>query len=609
MKKTFIRSGISILFLTLIFTFTQIAKADVLSVKYGDTNPNVTAIQNILIAQGFLKTQATGYFGSGTRSAIMAFQKANGLSPVGSIGPKTSALLSQIAGTNNTQIPVVSKIATPISSSGDKVVLLGGMNRSGDIFYNDVWSSSNQLTLWNKILSNTKTPGPSQYGQESRKFGAYLNGKIYVAGFSDETKYFPGNNMMQVWSSSDSGANWIKLTTSTQVPFYINGLLSFNNKLWLISDSVWSSPDGTNWTKVSDVVPFSKLIGYTSVVFKNKIWIMGGMNGDKGSPNIWSSTDGITWTQAINEAPWPGRAYAMATIFQNKIWLIGGGQVTNFYSDGNIKTPSGGVEAENDSDVWSSSDGINWVPVTLSTGFGASQFGQTFVYNSKIWLINGDSVWSSINGINWILATKNPGWSARSQHSVIVLPGNNFISQDTGVTDAVPPCVSPSVTIIPIYPGPSGMLVHAGESGQHGFSYAIKAGGTNCMIKIKNIRFDTKILSGSGIHYTSDLISLFNKSFSDGNIVPPGPSWIYSMPTMTSVGKIIPGRKIDVIISTDSNASGSTLFTPVGIDAVDSNGNPVTVINGLGDGSATKITIDTSPEKIPECVVNHTPCG
>ena len=42
-------------------------------------------------------------------------------------------------------------------------------------------------------------------------------------------------------------------------------------KLWLISDSVWSTPDGMNWTKITSKTP---CVAATSVVF--------GLNG-----NLW----------------------------------------------------------------------------------------------------------------------------------------------------------------------------------------------------------------------------------------------------------------------------------------------------------------------------------
>jgi hypothetical protein len=71
-------------------TMTKIIPA-----KFGDKGDNVTAIQKVLIAKGFLLTDATGYFGTKTRLAVKAFQKANGISSLGVIGSKTIAMLLQ----------------------------------------------------------------------------------------------------------------------------------------------------------------------------------------------------------------------------------------------------------------------------------------------------------------------------------------------------------------------------------------------------------------------------------------------------------------------------------------------------------------------------------
>ncbi len=61
----------------------------------GSRGADVEALQNILIAGGFLKASATGYFGPLTKAAVQAYQKANGLPMVGNVGPLTRALLNK----------------------------------------------------------------------------------------------------------------------------------------------------------------------------------------------------------------------------------------------------------------------------------------------------------------------------------------------------------------------------------------------------------------------------------------------------------------------------------------------------------------------------------
>ena len=63
------------------------------SLKKGDESDEVKKLQQALIQKGYLSTEATGFFGSATESAVIAFQKANGLSQDGVAGPSTLKLL------------------------------------------------------------------------------------------------------------------------------------------------------------------------------------------------------------------------------------------------------------------------------------------------------------------------------------------------------------------------------------------------------------------------------------------------------------------------------------------------------------------------------------
>lgn len=71
----------------------------------GSRGADVTALQEFLISQNFLKVSATGYFGLMTKVAVMDFQKTNGLEAVGSVGPKTRALLATMSSNAGTGAP------------------------------------------------------------------------------------------------------------------------------------------------------------------------------------------------------------------------------------------------------------------------------------------------------------------------------------------------------------------------------------------------------------------------------------------------------------------------------------------------------------------------
>lgn len=66
-----------------------------LPLSIGDSGNEVRELQKKLIAGGFLSGEITGYFGLSTENAVKAFQKANGLSPLGNVGPGTRAALNK----------------------------------------------------------------------------------------------------------------------------------------------------------------------------------------------------------------------------------------------------------------------------------------------------------------------------------------------------------------------------------------------------------------------------------------------------------------------------------------------------------------------------------
>ena len=65
--------------------------------RRGVSGDDVIQLQKILIAQGHLRSTASGYFGALTESALKAFQKAHGIDQTGSTGSKTRQALNSIS--------------------------------------------------------------------------------------------------------------------------------------------------------------------------------------------------------------------------------------------------------------------------------------------------------------------------------------------------------------------------------------------------------------------------------------------------------------------------------------------------------------------------------
>lgn len=65
------------------------------AMRQGDYNPDVTTLQERLQKLGYLKANATGYFGSLTKQAVLEFQQAEGLTADGVVGVNTQAALDE----------------------------------------------------------------------------------------------------------------------------------------------------------------------------------------------------------------------------------------------------------------------------------------------------------------------------------------------------------------------------------------------------------------------------------------------------------------------------------------------------------------------------------
>ena len=88
------------------------------TLRRGDRGENVRELQEALLRLGYLSTQPDGQFGSGTESAIKAFQRANGLTADGIAGRGTMSILlssdAVAAGSGRTQATATPRPNTDI---------------------------------------------------------------------------------------------------------------------------------------------------------------------------------------------------------------------------------------------------------------------------------------------------------------------------------------------------------------------------------------------------------------------------------------------------------------------------------------------------------------
>jgi hypothetical protein len=282
-----------------------------------------------------------------------------------------------------------------------------------------------------------------------RRFLIVVIGVVIIGG----AIYFFLSNLLPIETSKEiqqgeifnpSLLSWEKVTTPIPwQPRDSHGVLVFKDKLWLIGglngngfvekpgvvrysqaphfSDIWCSEDGINWNLVTEKAPWGKRRSIQAVVFKNKIWLIPGWGPWTGTKNeVWNSEDGIHWNLINSNPNFPPREGHQLVVFQDKLWLIGG---VNY------------EKRETKNDVWYSEDGLNWIEATSSAFWSARWDHGVVVFKDKLWLIGGmdlennlfGDVWSSEDGKNWSLVSDRPLWPARQGHEVVVFKDRIWI--------------------------------------------------------------------------------------------------------------------------------------------------------------------------------------
>lgn len=94
--------------------------------KRGSSGPDVLTLQTTLKQLGFDPHGVDGVFGSGCEAAVIAFQKAKGLTPDGCVGPTTMAALQSsaaVAGANVSAATATASVAATAATSSSSITV------------------------------------------------------------------------------------------------------------------------------------------------------------------------------------------------------------------------------------------------------------------------------------------------------------------------------------------------------------------------------------------------------------------------------------------------------------------------------------------------------
>jgi hypothetical protein len=314
-------------------------------------------------------------------------------------------------------------------------------------------------------------------GEGNLDFYYQYNEEPYRDGYNCDTNiYFPGSTYSNYTiEDPKTGNHYIALAANTYVDNY-DGYrdVTLTASYKLKNDPAYDYP----WTNVSDNGPWYKgTKGATIDTFNNKIWITGGIREkildfgftkdtfDVSSNRIYYTSDGNSWNTI--HAGWGGRKKHVSTIFKNKLWVFGG--INDSIKKNNSSWSAYRIEYN---DVWNTSDGNNWTKV--SNNLPHSKYDACFTFNNriylkrnklviystdgkqwhvatdnapvpenlqnvltirdKIWLIGSSETWSSRDGKNWELVSDKNDWTPRYNFSVLEFGSKLWITggKDTG---------------------------------------------------------------------------------------------------------------------------------------------------------------------------------
>ncbi len=180
-------------------------------------------------------------------------------------------------------------------------------------------------------------------------------------------------------------------------------------------NDIWSSADGISWTRERAEATWSVRRSMSIVPFKGSLWMFGGWSPVTGyTSDVWKSGDGLAWKLETESAPWNPREGQTALVFDDKLWIMGGVN----YDERSVMN-----------DVWYTEDGSNWMEATGTVPWSPRWDHAVTEFKGKLFLSGGmnlsketfDDVWESLDGIHWKLVTDSVPWQSRQGHGLVSL--------------------------------------------------------------------------------------------------------------------------------------------------------------------------------------------
>lgn len=276
----------------------------------------------------------------------------------------------------------------------DQIWLVGGWFDSFQAPPRDVWVSGDGKT-WRKMpgeapFQHTDLPMSLTFSEKMWIMGGWYNGRL--PGHSASNQVWSSVDG-ESWVKEAEKAAWTPRLAGAVVEFkgrmwLLGGIEDYyfgNEKS--VKNDVWSSADGKNWQLETASAGWSPRAYHQAVVLNDRIYIFGGGNyvpKYEGKNDVCSSADGKNWICETEKAAWEPRLWFSSVVYRNAIWVLGGWA----------------KDKDNFGDVWYSANGRDWKRLNSKTIWKARHEHSAVVMRDRIWLYGGharplsNEVWS-----------------------------------------------------------------------------------------------------------------------------------------------------------------------------------------------------------------------